>query len=255
MDCPRCSSAMNEHTLGGHLGRSVAIDVCDALPVALVRRAREPAAHAGRHAGRVSADRRARREAGPAPTADTAKCPRCRGRLRKTQDMQRSTRFEYYRCPNGHGRLRDLLRLPEGEGLRATADARTRSAALRQTIQMVNCSNCGAPIDLVEGIGLPALRLAALDAGPEASRDAGRRSCARPIAPTSRSTRRCRWPWPGRDGKRKKRLWGYPKDDFWLQENLSFGLVGAGPDRAGSPAQTRRIEQTRVFKTGRVKSR
>ena len=52
---------------------------------------------------------------------DVAKCPRCSGRLRLTHDRQRNTAFAYLRCPNGHGRLIDLLRLPAREGLRQAA--------------------------------------------------------------------------------------------------------------------------------------
>ena len=42
----------------------------------------------------------------PEPSdAQLVKCPHCKARLRRTQDMQRATRFEYFRCPNNHGRL------------------------------------------------------------------------------------------------------------------------------------------------------
>ena len=36
---------------------------------------------------------------------ELVKCPKCKGRLRRTQDLQRNTRFTYFRCPNDHGRL------------------------------------------------------------------------------------------------------------------------------------------------------
>ena len=82
--------------------------------------------------------------------ADTAKCPRCHGRLRKTQDMQRATKFEYWRCPNEHGRLMTFFDfLKEKDFVRPLTP--NQIAELRQTIQMVNCSNCGAPIDLARG--------------------------------------------------------------------------------------------------------
>jgi hypothetical protein len=63
--------------------------------------------------------------------------------------MQRTTRFSYLRCPNGHGRLTtffDFLR--EKDFIRPlTAEQLTE---LRQSVQSVNCSNCGAPIDLAQ---------------------------------------------------------------------------------------------------------
>jgi len=137
---------MEARTLDGHMGRSVEIDVC--LPcqsfwfdahesvqlspggtLALFRLI-------GEHTGRRTFS-----------NADLAKCPRCHARLRLTQDMQRATRFSYLRCPNEHGRLTtffDFLR--EKDFIRPlTAE---QLAELRQNVQTVNCSNCGAPVDV-----------------------------------------------------------------------------------------------------------
>ena len=78
------------------------------------------------------------------------KCPRCRARLQRTHDMQRMTRFEYLRCPNGHGRLTtffDFLR--EKDFIRPLTAAQI--AELRRNVQTVNCSNCGGPVDLSKG--------------------------------------------------------------------------------------------------------
>jgi endogenous inhibitor of DNA gyrase (YacG/DUF329 family) len=79
--------------------------------------------------------------------ADLAKCPRCKARLRLTQDMQRATRFSYLRCPNDHGRLTAFLDfLREKDFIRPLTDEQLRE--LRQNVQTVNCSNCGAPVDV-----------------------------------------------------------------------------------------------------------
>jgi DNA-directed RNA polymerase subunit RPC12/RpoP len=137
---------MQEQALDGHVGRPVAIDIC--LPcqsfwfdthesmqlspggtLALFRLI-------GEHAGRR-----------PFSNADLAKCPRCRARLRLTQDMQRATRFSYLRCPNDHGRLTtffDFLR--EKDFIRPLTAEQLQE--LRQHVQTVNCSNCGAPVDV-----------------------------------------------------------------------------------------------------------
>jgi len=137
---------MQEQTLDGHAGRPVAIDIC--LPcqsfwfdthesvqlspggtLALFRLI-------GEHAGRR-----------PFSNADLAKCPRCRARLRLTRDMQRATRFSYLRCPNDHGRLTtffDFLR--EKDFIRPLTAEQLQE--LRQHVQTVNCSNCGAPVDV-----------------------------------------------------------------------------------------------------------
>ena len=63
--------------------------------------------------------------------------------------MQRRTRFQYWRCDNGHGRLitfMDFLR--EKDFVRPLTPQQLEE--LRQNIQTINCSNCGAAIDLVE---------------------------------------------------------------------------------------------------------
>lgn len=76
-----------------------------------------------------------------------ARCPRCRSLLLPTHDMQRSTRFQYLRCDQNHGRLitfYDFLR--EMDFIRPMSPEQI--AELRQNLQTVNCSNCGAPIDL-----------------------------------------------------------------------------------------------------------
>ena len=137
---------MTEQTLDGHMGRALAIDIC--LPCqSFWFDARESLQLSpggtlalfrliGEHAGKRSFS-----------NADLAKCPRCKARLRLTQDMQRTTRFSYLRCPNDHGRLTtffDFLR--EKDFIRPLTDEQLRE--LRQNVQTVNCSNCGAPVDV-----------------------------------------------------------------------------------------------------------
>jgi len=139
---------MDEHTLGSHNGRSVTLDLCvpcqsfwfdsreslaltPASTLALFR-------IIGEHTARVQSTE-----------AELARCPRCQGRLRRTKDMQRNTRFEYLRCPNGHGRLITFFEfLKEKDFVRPLTPAQL--AELRETVQFLNCSNCGAPVDLAQ---------------------------------------------------------------------------------------------------------
>jgi hypothetical protein len=137
---------MQEHTLDGHVGRPVTIDVC--LPCqSFWFDARESLALSpggtlalfrliGEHTGRRSFS-----------NADLAKCPRCKARLRLTRDMQRTTRFSYLRCSNEHGRLTtffDFLR--EKDFVRPLTPQQLQE--LRANLQSVNCSSCGAPVDV-----------------------------------------------------------------------------------------------------------
>jgi Zn-finger nucleic acid-binding protein len=78
---------------------------------------------------------------------DLAHCPRCRAQLRRTQDLQRATRFEYYKCPNLHGRLTSFFDfLKEKDFIKPLLPQQI--AELRKYAHAVNCSNCGAPVDL-----------------------------------------------------------------------------------------------------------
>jgi hypothetical protein len=74
-------------------------------------------------------------------------CPRCRRALLATADRQRATTFSYWRCPDDHGRLTtffDFLR--EKNFVRPLSPERL--AELRRYAPTVNCSACGAPVDL-----------------------------------------------------------------------------------------------------------
>jgi DNA-directed RNA polymerase subunit RPC12/RpoP len=81
------------------------------------------------------------------PPSNAMRCPRCSSVLVLTHDMAHSTRFIYMRCPNGHGRyiaFLDFLR--EKNFIKQLSPQQIQD--LRQNVQTVNCSNCGAAIDL-----------------------------------------------------------------------------------------------------------
>ena len=80
-------------------------------------------------------------------TVEQLQCPRCSVHLKATTDMQRETKFNYWRCSNGHGRFirfYDFLR--EKNFIRALSPKEI--GELREKIETINCSNCGAPVDL-----------------------------------------------------------------------------------------------------------
>ena len=137
---------MTARTVDGHLGRTVDIDVCPACHVFWFDQHESLQLSPGGTlalftviGSEVSATRQA--------VNPVTKCPRCNSQLVPTHDMQRNVGFQYRRCPHGHGRLTtwfDFLR--EKNFVRPlSADQLT---ALRQNVRSVNCSNCGAPVDL-----------------------------------------------------------------------------------------------------------
>lgn len=149
MECPRCGAGMQEQRLEGHHAQPVVIDLCHPCQAFWFDHHESPRLTPGATLSlfRVIGEQVSK----PVPSrADLAKCPRCRARLRPTHDMQRATRFEYLSCPHGHGRLTtffDFLR--EKNFIRPLTPEQI--AELRRNIQIVNCSNCGGPIDLAHG--------------------------------------------------------------------------------------------------------
>ena len=146
MNCPNCAAAMTSMTLESHLSPPVEIDLCAACQSFWFDKFESlklaPASTLklikliGEHSTAAK------------PTLVTnLKCSRCATRLQLTHDMTRSTKFAYWRCNNGHGRFItffDFLR--EKNFIRPLSTHEIDE--LRRNIQVVNCSNCGAPVDL-----------------------------------------------------------------------------------------------------------
>lgn len=75
-------------------------------------------------------------------------CPLCSKPLALTHDLQRTTRFTYWRCRNDHGQLITFHHfLREKNFIRSPSPVEL--AKLRATVRQVACSQCGAPVDLV----------------------------------------------------------------------------------------------------------
>ena len=88
------------------------------------------------------------------PLPPTMRCPRCSGRLAVTHDMQHTTRFQYWQCPQNHGHFITFLDfLREKDFIRPLTPQQI--AELRQNVETVNCSNCGGPIDLAKASVCP----------------------------------------------------------------------------------------------------
>jgi hypothetical protein len=140
---------MDPEVLTGHLGTAIDVDIClpcQALwfddheslqlsPAAVLKLFRVIGEHA---------------LATRPPTSGTPACPRCRIHLLLTHDQQRTTKFQYLRCPRGDGRFISFVDfLREKNFIRPLTPQQIDE--LRRNVQTVNCSNCGAPIDLSKG--------------------------------------------------------------------------------------------------------
>lgn len=148
MNCPSCTKEMTVHALGDRLAGRVEIDACEVCQAFWFDSSESPRLSPASTLKLFSliAETLPRRSGS---VARVLKCPRCRSRLLDTQDMQRNTRFSYSRCPHGHGRFTTFFNfLREKDFVRPLSGAQLDE--LRQHVQTVNCSNCGAPIDLAD---------------------------------------------------------------------------------------------------------
>jgi hypothetical protein len=116
------------------------------VPVDLVRHVREPAAHPGATLELFRAIHATPAEGRGALPAHL-RCPRCDTLLGYTQDLQHATRFAYYRCRYGHGRLTPFFQfLREKSFIRPLAPGELER--LKASVTTVRCAGCGAPVDI-----------------------------------------------------------------------------------------------------------
>ena len=159
---------MEEATFDAHLGRRTAIDICHVCHSLWFDAHESLTLTPGSTLKlfRIIGEKIARPERS---SADLAKCPRCKSRLRRTHDIQRTTKITtILSCPHAHGRLTtffDFLR--EKDFIRPLTPRQIKE--LRENVGSVSCVNCGAPVDLTSGTPLRTLRDAAVHARFEAS--------------------------------------------------------------------------------------
>jgi hypothetical protein len=67
-------------------------------------------------------------------------------RLALTHDLQRTTRFTYWRCRNDHGSSSPFITFCAKKISSLSFSGRVRK--LRATVRQIACSQCGAPVDL-----------------------------------------------------------------------------------------------------------
>ena len=149
MNCPGCSQPMTQQDFERNYGTSVAVDICHGCGAIWFDRWEDLALTPGavlRLFVAINDNQPKQRN----PLGANLACPRCQARLVLTTDMQRSTRFQYWRCPAEHGHFITFF-----EFLREKNFVRPLSAAeiekLKQNVKSVTCSCCGAPVDLNVG--------------------------------------------------------------------------------------------------------
>jgi hypothetical protein len=215
---------MTGQMLEGHLGTTVAIDLCLQCQVFWfdTQESLRLSPRAVLRLFRTIGERAL--EARP-PAASHPACPRCGLHLIPTHDRQRNTPFQYLRCPRNHGRLISFVEfLREKDFIRPLSAEQI--ADLRASVATVNCSNCGASIDLATSAacshcGSPLSMLDVSQAGAvvAALRDA--EPTGRPIDPAL----------PLRLEQARREVEAsfahFQRGDNWLGDVARGGLVGA----------------------------
>ncbi len=155
MKCPACRREMKQWTLDGRSGE-VTTDVCAACQAFWFDSLESLNLTPGstlmlmKFIGESTSQKRL-------PLPERLSCPRCDGLLLATHDLQRNMRFSYWRCRNEHGKFISFFDFLKEKNFihPLTAD---QIKELRKNMQTVNCSNCGAPVDLERNMACPFCR-------------------------------------------------------------------------------------------------
>lgn len=146
MNCPNCTTEMGTLALEGVYGPPIEVDLCFACHVLWL-------------------DKRESLHLSPSGTLDLFRalhdhrddprhaisgknhCPRCSTRLELMHDLGKGGRFSYHACPQRHGRLTPFSEfLKEKEFVRELTPAEKNQ--VKAQLKSVQCSSCGAPVDL-----------------------------------------------------------------------------------------------------------
>lgn len=144
---------MTDWTLGGRLGNQLTIDVCTPCqafwfdghadlqlsPAATLQLMKYIGEHSSAQKPSLS---------------PSLLCPRCGDGLTLAHNMARNVRFVYWVCPSQHGHFIGFFEfLKEKNFIHPLSPAELQH--LRTSVQTVNCSSCGAAIDLQDNSVCP----------------------------------------------------------------------------------------------------
>jgi DNA-directed RNA polymerase subunit RPC12/RpoP len=211
-------------TLENHTGGSIAIDLCEACQAFWFD------AHESLQLSPGSTLRLFSRigelSKGTKPTINPVlRCPRCQSHLVPTHDRQRDTPFEYWRCDHGHGRFITSFNFLREKNFIKPLSA-SELEELRRNVQTVNCSNCGAPIDVTHasvcphcGSALSMIDMKQAQAVVNQLRDAAAPKPIDPALPLNLAKAR---------REVEEVFAAFDKNDNWWRDASSSGLVEAG---------------------------
>jgi len=149
VNCPNCSAPMDRLSLEGVHGPEIEVDICYACHVLWLDK-RESLHLAPRGTLDLFEVLYQHQDDPRHALAGRLTCPHCRRRLSLHQDIGKGGRFSYYACPAGEGRLTPFSEfLKEKQFVRGLTPLEKNR--LRAEVKTVQCSSCGAPVDLANG--------------------------------------------------------------------------------------------------------
>lgn len=149
MNCPNCATPMDRFEKEGTYGPAIEVDLCFACHVLWFDK-RESIQLSPRGTLDLFKRLHEHRDDPRHSLATRIPCPRCDRRLSLSQDIGKSGRFSYYACPAKDGRLTPFSEfLKEKQFVRSLTPP--EQAQLRAEVKAVQCSGCGAPVDLAKG--------------------------------------------------------------------------------------------------------
>lgn len=146
LTCPSCTQPMALLTLPAHYGRSVEIDVCHPCSALWFDRM-ESVALTPDALLQLVRDMHDRQPGARHPLPELLRCPRDAAPLRASPRRTQAGAYTVYACATCAGQMVPFFEFLREKGLLRPL-SKDRLAELRDAVGVVNCSSCGAPVDL-----------------------------------------------------------------------------------------------------------
>lgn len=160
------------------------------------------------------------------PLAESMACPRCNTSLTKGFDVVRSGRYMIYRCGRQHGRFSSFSSFMIEKGF-VRQLTRPEIADIASKVGVINCSNCGAPVDLRREDACSHCR-SALSLLDPAAVEKALQSYARPAPPVPTTAVADAMVAMARERSRAERMDAWPSDARLTGAGLAVDLFAVG---------------------------
>jgi len=144
---------MTDWKLGTRLGAEIIIEVCPACQAFWFDRHKDLQLSPGstlklmKYIGEHSSSAKP-------PVAQVLPCPQCGETLTLAHDIARNVHFTYWQCPGEHGHFIGFFEFLKEKNFIHPLSPR-EIQQLRENVHSVNCSSCGAAIDLEKNSACP----------------------------------------------------------------------------------------------------